>query len=179
MATTEKIKENLSEFLRLKHNLNNNAENFTNDEITSMHQNYMNLKDNFKKNEISKNQIDEKNEALISNFISLKNSIEKLMREKPNENLSKNQNFVNGGNEFFKRIARDIQHIICSRFNGNFGYGDLVTTSIQNNSITYLSMINFINYEVLILVENQFDNFYSFVQYYVDFENRIITNFQL
>lgn len=179
METTEKTYEKLREFLILKHNLNTNSSNFSYDDLNSMNQNYQDLKTEFKNKEISKIQIFDKKEALITNFISLKNSIEKLAKSKPNENLKKDQNFNTGGNELFKRVARELQHIICSRFNGNFGYNDIVTSSTLNNSITYLSMINFINEEVSILTNFEFDSFYSFVQYYVDFENRIIRNFQL
>jgi len=85
----------------------------------------------------------------------------------------------NGGYELFKRLARDVSYLICSDNNGGFGYNDLKITEVESDMVSYESVINFLNTEITILSQYDFENFYSFVIYYRDLENRLISAFKL
>lgn len=175
----EEIKNKLEEYLVIRHKLNLRNLSLSNEEAESLISKKLGLSFFFQNIEITNEQISEKKEALINNLTNLKDSIEKLSRTNPNEGLSRSQFFGNGGIELFKRLCRDMLHIICSKYNGGFGYVDLKITQNVNDLISYDSFINFLNLEIRILSNYECEDFYSFVQYYTDFENRILSNFTL
>ncbi|MBA9072607.1 hypothetical protein GGR22_000733 [Flavobacterium gossypii] len=175
----EEIRNKLDEYLVIRNRLNVINLNLSNEEAENLNSKILGLRHLFQNKDISNEQVLEKKEALINNLTNLKDSIEKLSRTNPNEGLSRSQFFGNGGIELFKRLCRDMLHIICSKYNGGFGYVDLKITQNVNDLISYDSFINFLNLEIRILSNYECEDFYSFVQYYTDFENRILSNFTL
>lgn len=172
------IEKKFNEYLRVANNLSNLA-NLSEDLITSMNSELHDLESFFLKIEISKEEIEKKHELLFSVINSLKEAVQEKQRSHPNKNLSKNQNFGNGGVELFKRLCREIQYVIVLKPYGYSKFMDLVITENEDNSISYSDMITFLDNEINILKNKNFNNFYSFVVYYQEFESRIISHFNL
>tara|TARA_B100000678_G_C18084639_1_gene452176 strand:- start:215 stop:757 length:543 start_codon:yes stop_codon:yes gene_type:complete len=175
---SNQLESQLDQYLRIRNSLNKSL--LSENEIKTESEALINLKQKFRSETLDQNKIFEKKEALINNLSLIKESVECLSQNYPGAGLSKSQGYSNGGIELFKRLARETKHIICSKYNGGFGYSDLKITKKSDDIISYSSFIIFLNNEIRHLSDYDFEkNFQSFVSYYVDFENRIISDFNI
>jgi hypothetical protein len=116
---------------------------------------------------------------LFSNLTNFKSSIENLKNQNnASSGLSISQGLGNGG-ELFKKLSRQLRSTIYLRSGSVIGFEDLKSTTVSMDKVEYDHFLTFLNSEITQLAGYEFDGIYSFMQYYNDFEQRVLKSFDL